>query len=102
MATSIPASANSPANIRPVGPPPAITTACLVMSRLLCLPAGGDAAGRGPPYGKPPWGLYSEVGGAGACDLAANFTPPQSCAARPGRKRRARLPNWLERLCLDP
>src|SRR4051812_9932835 len=31
IATSMPASANSPANIRPVGPPPAITTACSVM-----------------------------------------------------------------------
>ena len=31
IATSIPASANSPANIIPVGPPPAITTACLAM-----------------------------------------------------------------------
>ena len=30
MATSIPASANSPASISPVGPPPAITTAWLV------------------------------------------------------------------------
>src|SRR4249919_2632648 len=29
MATSTPANANSPANISPVGPPPAITTACL-------------------------------------------------------------------------
>ena len=28
IATSIPASANSPASIIPVGPPPAITTAC--------------------------------------------------------------------------
>src|SRR5438270_1071098 len=28
MATSTPASANSPANISPVGPPPATTTAC--------------------------------------------------------------------------
>ena len=28
IATSIPANANSPANISPVGPPPAITTAC--------------------------------------------------------------------------
>ncbi len=31
MATSIPASANSAANIMPVGPPPAITTACLAI-----------------------------------------------------------------------
>src|ERR1700719_4351721 len=31
MATSTPAKANSPANISPVGPPPAITTACSVI-----------------------------------------------------------------------
>ena len=31
MATSTPANASSPANISPVGPPPAITTACSVM-----------------------------------------------------------------------
>src|SRR5437879_5750471 len=31
-ATSTPASANSPANINPVGPPPAITTAWLVFA----------------------------------------------------------------------
>src|SRR5713226_10226038 len=34
MATSTPASANSPANISPVGPPPAITTACSVIATL--------------------------------------------------------------------
>jgi hypothetical protein len=32
MATSMPANANSPANINPVGPPPAITTAWLVIA----------------------------------------------------------------------
>ena len=31
MATSTPANANSPANISPVGPPPATTTACSAM-----------------------------------------------------------------------
>ena len=31
MATSTRASASSPANISPVGPPPAITTACFIM-----------------------------------------------------------------------
>src|SRR5919107_3425418 len=34
MATSTPANANSPANISPVGPPPAITTACSVIATL--------------------------------------------------------------------
>src|SRR4051812_48766461 len=32
MTTSIPANASSPANISPVGPPPAITTACSVIA----------------------------------------------------------------------
>src|SRR4051794_30504401 len=35
MATSTPANANSPANISPVGPPPAITTACSVIAAAL-------------------------------------------------------------------
>src|SRR4029453_7409418 len=34
MATSTPANANSPANISPVGPPPAITTPCSVIATL--------------------------------------------------------------------
>src|SRR4051794_33585398 len=34
MATSTPASASSPASISPVGPPPAITTACSLMIAL--------------------------------------------------------------------
>ena len=34
MATSTPANASSPANISPVGPPPAITTACSVIATL--------------------------------------------------------------------
>src|SRR5262249_179277 len=32
MATLTPANANSPANISPVGPPPTMTTACLIIS----------------------------------------------------------------------
>jgi hypothetical protein len=32
MATSTPAKASSPANISPVGPPPAIRTACFVLA----------------------------------------------------------------------
>src|SRR6185503_14577835 len=35
MTTSTPANASSPANIRPVGPPPAITTACSVMATMI-------------------------------------------------------------------
>src|SRR5271166_5146450 len=34
MATSTPANASSPANISPVGPPPAIVTACSVIATL--------------------------------------------------------------------
>jgi hypothetical protein len=37
IATSIPASANSPASISPAGPPPAITTACSVIATLRLL-----------------------------------------------------------------
>ena len=36
--TSFPVSANSPANIIPVGPPPAITTACLLIASLQPMP----------------------------------------------------------------
>jgi len=43
MATSTPANANSPANISPVGPPPAITTACSVIATLR------PASRRSPP-----------------------------------------------------
>src|SRR5215472_7912068 len=38
MATSTPASASSPANINPVGPPPATTTACSVNKLMPLLP----------------------------------------------------------------
>ena len=44
MATSTPANANSPANISPVGPPPAITTACSVIATLRSAPAAVDTA----------------------------------------------------------
>src|SRR5262245_50920676 len=46
MATSTPANTNSPASIIPVGPPPAITTACSVIAILL--PAS-PASGSPPP-----------------------------------------------------
>src|SRR5882672_6777058 len=42
-ATSTPANANSPASISPVGPPPAITTACSVIDSP---PAGATASRR--------------------------------------------------------
>src|SRR6202011_5380470 len=56
MATSIPANANSPANISPVGPPPAITTACSVMVR--------DSTARPGSCRKPPGALYAGSGEA--------------------------------------
>src|SRR5215475_2537707 len=87
IATSTPANANSPANIRPVGPPPAISTACFVssllppiclrsrrdahgvndtgISSLLLLPLlawAGDAEGRLGSGRKPPGVLYSGSG----------------------------------------
>src|SRR6187549_1031521 len=43
MATSTPARASSPASITPVGPPPAITTACSVTAML---PRSVDSSGR--------------------------------------------------------
>src|SRR5215218_10764881 len=46
MATSTPANANSPANINPVGPPPAITTACSFITALL-----GSWLGEAVSYG---------------------------------------------------
>src|SRR6266404_6243806 len=49
MATSTPANANSPANISPVGPPPAITTACSVIGTFQSAPAA-RRRGRAAPH----------------------------------------------------
>src|SRR5882757_6821535 len=49
MATSTPANANSPANISPVGPAPAITTACSVIGTLQSAPAT-RRRGRAAPH----------------------------------------------------
>src|SRR5712671_5674890 len=49
MATSMPASASSPANISPVGPPPATTTACSAIRHPQppqVLVSAGDSAAR--------------------------------------------------------
>jgi hypothetical protein len=82
MATSTPANANSPANISPVGPAPAITTAWLVVATLrsprdpfvdnntliLLLPFPsaleqvGDPALQLGSGRKPPGAVYSQVG----------------------------------------
>src|SRR5690349_16640468 len=43
MATSMPANANSPANISPVGPPPTIITACSI---IVLPPLRGRGSGR--------------------------------------------------------
>ena len=69
IATSTPASASSPASISPVGPPPAITTACsvtirrpvsrLCFGRRFCGTTGGLAA-------SPPVRYTLEVEGSGA------------------------------------
>src|SRR6266550_87045 len=77
MATSTPANANSPANISPVGPPPAITTACSVIATLRpdtstthafrCSHfrrfwlADGDYAARPRAFSKPPVRYKLEV-----------------------------------------
>src|SRR5206468_1077846 len=50
IATSTPANASSPANISPVGPPPAITTACSVIATLRSAPAARTPA---PPRRVP-------------------------------------------------
>ena len=49
IATSTPANASSPANISPVGPPPAITTACSVIATLR------SASRRSRPAHHIPW-----------------------------------------------
>ena len=58
MATSTPANASSPASISPVGPPPAITTACSVIAMLFptsrIVVDGRPAVNRRPPRRPPP------------------------------------------------
>src|SRR6266536_1946832 len=58
IATSTPANANSPANISPVGPPPAITTACPVTATLrpASRPRGPAARTPAPPRRVPATG----------------------------------------------
>src|SRR5829696_3628922 len=71
MATSTPANANSPANISPVGPPPAITTACSVIAALR------PASRRSPParhIPRPP---------RGPCRTARRPTRPRAGAGPP-------------------
>src|SRR5688500_9652839 len=46
MTTSTPANASSPASIRPVGPPPAITTACSVIAAPFRMNANFELARR--------------------------------------------------------
>src|SRR5438445_10112902 len=66
MATSTPASASSPANISPVGPPPATTTACSAIRHPHFRPevqvAAGDSAARPGPCRKPLGARYTENG----------------------------------------
>src|SRR5919108_343554 len=78
IATSTPANANSPANISPVGPAPAIATACSVIAPLRPAspaslsfhfrrfwPAAGDYAARPGACRKPPARHKWEVEGVG-------------------------------------
>src|SRR5829696_8244302 len=77
MATSTPANANSPANISPVGPPPAITTACSVIAALR------PASCRPPPahhIPRPPRRPTRPRAGAGPPPTAAS---PRSPAGAP-------------------
>src|SRR4051794_13630870 len=76
MTTSTPAKASSPANISPVGPPPAITTACSVMTH-----GQHDSVA----CGKPPPSRYASTGGEGyglISTPALRFLR-QCCPARP-------------------
>src|SRR6185312_16760242 len=87
MATSIPASASSPASIIPVGPPPAITTACSVTTTPVSVGSGSasHSAARPGPCRKPPGAQYVESGGVLAI-------PPFRCRGlpRPGLSARWR------------
>src|ERR1700732_2324973 len=80
MATSTPASASSPANIIPVGPPPAITTACsFIVPPFVgsCASADDDAAWPGPCR-KPPVRNNLEVGRRGILFLRFSVVGGQS------------------------
>src|SRR6266508_2091807 len=82
MRTSVPANVSSAASIIPVGPPPAITTACSDITPLL---VSQHLSGNSAPYpgacGKPGGRYYIEVEGVG-------LTSP--CCPRAHRYRR-----WL-------
>src|SRR5918992_4351061 len=73
IATSTPANANSPANISPVGPPPAITTACSVIATLRPYTATTTHAFRCPHFRR----FWLAAG-----DYAAR---PGACRKPPGR-----------------
>ena len=79
MTTSIPANASSPANISPVGPPPAITTACSVVIPAPRCPGVLDSALRSlrrtPLSGHPAsrtaiWSPTFSISGTRVTDLA--------------------------------
>src|SRR3954449_2847225 len=62
-----PASASSPASIIPVGPAPAITTACSLIATFPSRPvltSVADSSARPGACGKPPGGRYPESGRA--------------------------------------
>ena len=66
MATSTPANANSPASISPVGPPPAITTACSAIHHPFLDPGLGSvpragAPGRGASSAPPKTGSAIQI-----------------------------------------
>src|ERR1700693_2613749 len=62
MATSTPANANSPANISPVGPPPATTTACSAILLNLRTKLRSQRRTERGACGKPRGALYIEGG----------------------------------------
>ena len=103
MTTSIPANASSPANISPVGPPPAITTACSVIATLrpdtsttthaFCSPifrrrwlATGDCAARQGACRKPQMRRILEVERGG--ERRFSCRPPRTATVLPASDRR--------------
>src|SRR5712691_9534519 len=78
-ATSTPATANSPANSSPVGPPPAITTACSVIATLRPAPRRSRPAHHIP---RPPRSPAARTPAA-ACRVPATALPVPPSVRRP-------------------
>src|SRR5207302_7534812 len=84
MTTSVPANVSSAASIIPVGPPPAITTACSAI--LLNLPAKMSRQRRTErgACGKPRGALYSGGGAERVLFLSLNRSPERAGIRKQG------------------